>query len=134
MRTFTTVASGVRVLFLGETPGAFSVLEDFLHKRGAQCCFAQSPAQGLTQFGTEVFDLILDMTPFQADRSALRALGDAHCNIFSFCQLEVGSLWLPVVQYGKECFGGAALRPKQFAIALEQSIAECTYKVKAAFG
>jgi hypothetical protein len=88
----------------------------------------------MTQFGTDAFDLLLDMSPVQPDRRTLRALGVSHCNIFSFCQLEVGSLWLPVVHYGKECFGDAALRPKQFAVALEHSIAACAYKAKAAFG
>lgn len=96
--------------------------------------FTRSPGQGLEHSGPEAFHLILDMTPFQSSRFALQALGAARCNIFRCCQLEVGSLWLPVMQDGRECFGIAALRPKEFTALLDRIATNCEHKVRAACG
>jgi hypothetical protein len=134
LQTFSTSESAFHVLFVGDNRSAFASPANFLERRGAQCSFSNSPGQALANFGREAFRLILDMTPFQADHFALLALGSSRCNIFRFCQLEVGSLWIPVMRDGQECFGSAALRPKEFVDTLERMVAESEYRVRAACG
>jgi hypothetical protein len=134
LRPSSTSESEFRVLFVVDNRGAVASLRKFLEKRGAQCSFTRSPGHGLAEFGTEAFHLILDTTPFQSDHFALQALAVSGCNIFRFYQLEVGSLWLPVMREGKDCFGSAALRPKEFVAILERIAAASEHKVRAACG
>ena len=132
----TTASTNAKILFVGRSRGDFACLQSFLERRGGHCSFARSAREGLALFGRDRFDLILhmafDMTPFQSDHAALTALGYPNGSVYRCCQVEIGSLWLPVVSHGEKCFGSAALRPKEFIAALEKMVAEPAYKVKAA--
>ena len=128
----TSTSSNAKILFVGRSRGDFASLQSFLERRGGHCSFVRSAREGLALFGRDRFDLILDMTQFQSDHAALTALGTANGSVYRCCQVEIGSLWLPVVSHGEKCFGSAALRPKEFIAALEKTIAEPAYKVKAA--
>ena len=132
LHPFSTTESAFPVLFVGDHRGAFVSLGKFLERRGAQCTFDRSPGQALANSGREAFPLILDMTAFPTDRFALLELASSRGNIFRFCQLEVGSLWIPLMRDGEECFGSAALRPKEFMDTLERLVTEAEYKVSAA--
>jgi len=128
----TSTSSNAKILFVGRSRGDFASLQSFLERRGGHCSFVRSAREGLALFGRDRFDLILDMTQFQSDHAALTALGTANGSVYRCCQVEIGSLWLPVVSHGEKCFGSAALRPKEFIAALEKTVAEPDYKVKAA--
>lgn len=131
LQTKTSTHAGIKILFVGDNRGDFSSLQSFFERRGGHCSFVRSAREGLVLFGPNRFDVILDMTP-HSNHSALTTLGCPNCSVFRRCQVEIGSLWLPVITRGEECFGSAALRPKEFIALLEKTVAEPAYKVKAA--
>jgi hypothetical protein len=121
-----------QVLLIGHTAGAFAILQKFFEARGWQCFFAASAHEALVLFGRRSFHVILDTTPFQTDPSALFQLAGFDCSVFRSCAVENGCWWLPVMFQGKECFGSAAFRSKEFIARLEKIVSEVEYRTTAA--
>jgi len=116
--------AAMRILLLGESLGSVGSLREFLEGLGCQCSYAKSPADGVIIFGPGTFDLILDTLPTAAHAS-LYGLGSSSCNIFRAHQVENGCWWVPVVNAGMQCLGGArAMRPKEFAQIIEKMLSE----------
>ena len=112
----------VRVLLVGESEAEFSSVEAHLHGFNCYCEFVRSWSSGAGVAPHGSFDLILysvDMKDFQATAAAvLHSSG----SVFRCLPVEDGCWWVPTIVRGKQCVGASALRPNEFAQALDKLI------------
>jgi hypothetical protein len=112
----------VRVLLVGESEAGFSSVKDHLRGFNCYCEFARwwSSRAGGAPHGS--FDLILysvDVKGFQATAATvLHSSG----SVFRCLPVEDGCWWVPTVVLGKPSVGAPALRPNEFAQALDKLI------------
>jgi hypothetical protein len=114
------------VLLVGESATGFSHIMERLRTGGCRCRFARSyeEAQGLV--AKEAFDLVLTVLPSRehAITSLADALAEGKTSVFYCQRVEDTSWWLPILREGRRCFGAPALRPSEFAGALDAIVAE----------
>lgn len=114
--------AAVRVLLLGECArGSFHLLWH-LEQRGCRCWFATSAKEALELFHQYKFQLILSTSPVRQATQMISLLGRSNCSVFYAYPVEQGCWWLPLMNRGQECFGAPALRPNEFACALDQEL------------
>jgi hypothetical protein len=113
------------VLVIGEQIGGFSSLIEFLKKRGCRCVFARSRKEARALLKAKAFQLVLDASSLPGDEPLSGEFGGSNCTIFRCCRVESSTLWVPVLRGGEQCFGSAALRPREFSQTLEDLI-RCT--------
>lgn len=110
----------VRVLLVGDSPQGFSLSRQFLERSGCECHFAGSleAAKDLMQLWQ--FDIVLSTLAVPCDnlRWLVGLLSGSGASLFSSLRVEEGSWWLPVLQFGKECYG-PALSVGDFAHVLD---------------
>jgi hypothetical protein len=113
---------GRDVLLVGESFQASSALTEQLLRWGFRCHFAGSMRTARQLMISERVDVVLcDM--HLSDGTGIRLLGLlAGLPVTAFLCLPVESscFWLPAIDAGKECLGSPALRPSEFANALEE--------------
>ena len=110
----------VRVLLVGDSPQSFSLTRQLLERSGCECHFARSleAVRGLLQLWP--FDIVLSAhgVPGDTIQRLVGLLSGSSASLFSFLRVEEGSWWVPVLQFGKECYG-PALRVGDFAHVLD---------------
>ena len=110
----------VRVLLVANSPQSFSLTRQLLERSGCECHFAGSvdAAEDLLKFWQ--FDIVLS-THRVASYTIRRLVGSfsgSGASLFISLHVEEGSWWLPILRFGKECYG-PALPVSDFAHVLE---------------
>jgi hypothetical protein len=116
----------IRVLLVGDTPQLFFLCQKHLEKNGCKCDFAECECRACEILGKRQFDLVLSLHTRRGTSSPSLAvlLRGSQTTLFHALRLEVGCWWVPVLKLGEECFGAPALRPCEFANALDEVLKE----------
>jgi len=112
----------VRALFIGESEAGFSSLYQRLRKDGCQCEFVPSCSCGAELFPKCSFDLIFCGVGMKDFGALVSATLRSPASLFRYLRVEEGCWWVPTVLRGKPCVGASALRPREFAKALDHFI------------
>ncbi len=114
----------VRVLLVGESAKGSSSLQDRLAKRGCECHAAKSCSQAILLSAGHAFDLILCTGQMEGINELVESLIGSPTTLFRCHPVEDSCWWLPVVRHGEKCLGAPALRPNEFASALNEIVEE----------
>ncbi len=113
---------GNGVLLVGQHLHRASALTDRLHRWGFQCHFARDMEFASDFLNVQPVSLVLSNTHLP-DGSGFRLLGvlaGLPVSAFLCLPVERSCFWLPAIDGGKQCLGLPALRPSEFANALEE--------------
>jgi len=118
--------SGRDVLLVGQNLHSALALTDRLHQWGFRCHFAGNMRAASDLLSSHPVDLVLSNThlPDGTGFGLLMALAGLPVTAFLCLPVEDGCFWLPAIDGGKECLGLPALRPAEFARAIEE-MARC---------
>ena len=121
----------VRVLLVGESPKVFSSCRRRLETNGCRCEFAECEREVWNILQQEQFDIVLSVHRGQSSEpESLGAfLSGSRTTLFYALPVENGCWWVPILKVGEECFGAPALRPTEFANALDEVLEQ----IKAGF-
>jgi CheY-like chemotaxis protein len=113
---------GRDVLLLGQNFQTANGLADRLHRWGFRCHFASSMRTACQLLSSVRVDMVLSnmSLPDGTGLDLLAALSGLPITVFLCQPVENSCFWLPGIDGGKECFGLPALRPSEFANALEE--------------
>jgi hypothetical protein len=119
-------SSMIRVLLVDDRPQMFFLCQKHLERNGCECEFAECERALWEMLGQRQFDLVLSLhTNQRTSRPSLAVLlSGSPTTLFYALRVEVGYWWVPILRLGEECFGAPALRPSEFAIALEKVLKE----------
>jgi hypothetical protein len=92
--------------------------------RGCKCSFARSYQEGALLFSEHAFDLVLCSDRKNGDNTLVNRVIESSASIFRSHLVEHICWWLPTVLYGEKCLGTPALRPDEFAKALDSVVHE----------
>jgi hypothetical protein len=121
----------VRVLLVADSPKMFSSCRRRLEMNGCHCEFAESEREVWSVLERRQFDIVLSVHKGGSTRTeSLGALlSGSRTTLFYALPVERGCWWVPILRVGEECFGAPALRPTEFANALDEVIEQ----IKAGF-
>jgi hypothetical protein len=114
--------SGTEVLLVGHTFRGAQCLTDRLVWWGFRCHFVSGLREAWDLLSSKPVDLVLSNTHL-SDGTGFRLLMVLHglpVTAFLCLQVENSCFWLPAIDAGEECLGSPALRPREFAILLEE--------------
>jgi hypothetical protein len=114
----------VRVLLVGEGAKGFSSLLQRLAKRGCECHMATSCSEATRLFASHAFDLVLCADRMEGINALIASLIGSLTTLFRCYLVEDSCWWLPAVRHGEKCLGAPALRPGEFAYALDVIVEE----------
>lgn len=114
----------VSVLVVGESSEGSSFLLQRLEKRGCECHVATSSAEAVRFFAGHGFDLVLCTDWMQGINTLIATLVGSPSSLFCCHPVEDSCWWLPAVRHGEKCLGAPALRPSEFAYALDGIVEE----------
>jgi DNA-binding NtrC family response regulator len=118
--------SGRDVLLVGQSFQTPHGLTERLQRWGFRCHFAGNMRTARELLGSMRVDVVLsDM--HLADGTGITLLGilaGLAVTAFLCLPVETSCFWLPAIDAGKKCLGSPALRPAEFARALED-MARC---------
>jgi hypothetical protein len=116
----------VRVLLVGDSPRLFFSCQKHLERNGCECEFASCDREAWVRLGQRQFDLVLSLHTRQgiSGPSLAFVLRGSQTTLFHGLRLEVGYWWVPLLRLGKERFGAPAVRPSEFANALDEALKE----------
>jgi hypothetical protein len=118
--------SGRDVLLVGQSFKTAYALTDQLRRWGFRCRFAGNMRAACLLLSSLRVDLVLSNTNL-SDGTGVGLLGvltGRPVSAFLCLPVEKSCFWLPAIDAGKECLGSPALRPSEFANALEE-MARC---------
>jgi CheY-like chemotaxis protein len=113
---------GKDVLLVGESFQEASGLSDRLRQWGFHCLFAANMLAACQLLRSVRVDVVLsdlhlsDGTGFRL----LAILAGLPVTAFLCLPVETSCFWLPAIDAGRACLGSPALRPSEFANALEE--------------
>ncbi|MFI5096741.1 MAG: hypothetical protein ACHQT6_02090 [Candidatus Acidiferrales bacterium] len=112
---------GRDVLLVGQNWYSAQALSERLHGWGYRCHLADNMRAACDLLGSRQFDLVLSNThlPDGTGFGLLAALDGLPVTVFLCLPVEDGCFWLPAIDAGKDCLGLPALRPSEFARALD---------------
>jgi hypothetical protein len=70
------------------------------------------------------FDFVLSTIPLGQSDPLVLLLENSDCAVFYSCPVEDGCWWVPLTGRGRKCLGAPALRPSEFATAIDRAIEE----------
>jgi hypothetical protein len=112
----------VRVLLVGESPDVFSSCRRRLEASGCHCQFAECRREVWDVLEQRQFDIVLSV--HKGGGASTESLGTllsgSRSTLFYALPVERGCWWVPILRAGEECFGMPALRPTEFASALDE--------------
>ncbi len=114
----------VRVLLVGESAKGSSSLQDRLEKRGCECHASESCLEAILLSAGHAFDLILCTGQMEGINALMASLLGSPTTLFRCQPVEDSCWWLPAVWRGEKCLGAPALRPAEFARALDGIVDE----------
>ena len=114
--------SGRDVLLVGQSFQTASALTDRLRRWGFRCHFAGTMRTAYELLSAVGIDVVLSDTHLSDGTGfgLLRILAGLPVSAFLCLPVENSCFWLPAIDAGKECLGSPALRPSEFANALEE--------------
>jgi CheY-like chemotaxis protein len=114
--------SGKDVLLVGQSFHSAQALKDWLKRQGFRCHFASNMRTACQLLSSVQVDVVLSSTHLSDGTGfgLLGALTGLPVTAFLCLPVENSCFWLPAIDAGKECLGLPALRPSEFASALEQ--------------
>jgi len=116
--------SGRDVLLVGQSFHSAQSLADWLRRRGCQCHFADNMREASDLLNSRPIDLVLSNTHL-SDGSGFRLLmilAGLPVTAFLCLPVENSCFWLPAIDGGQACLGSPALRPREFASALQEIV------------
>ena len=118
--------SGTDVLLIGQNFHSGQALTDRLQRWGFRCHFASNMRAASDLLSSHPVDLVLSNTHLSDGTGfgLLVALAGLPVTAFLCLPVDDSCFWLPVIDGGKECLGLPALRPSEFACAIEE-MARC---------
>jgi hypothetical protein len=110
----------VRVLLVGDSPRSFSLSRQLLERSGCECHFAGTLEVAKDQLELQEFDIVLSThrVPGDAIQSLVGLLSGSSASLFSALRVGESFWWVPVLQFGKGCYG-PAIRVSDFAHVLD---------------
>ncbi|MFZ0213834.1 MAG: hypothetical protein WBE20_00670 [Candidatus Acidiferrales bacterium] len=110
------------VLFVGSGYHDSEALTDRLRRCGFRCHFASNMRVASALLSAQPVDLVLSNTHLSDGTGfgLLMALAGLPVTAFLCLPVEDSCFWLPAIDSGRECLGLPALRPSEFARALEE--------------
>jgi response regulator RpfG family c-di-GMP phosphodiesterase len=117
---------GRDVLLVGQGFPSVRTLTDRLQRWGFRCYFASNMQTACQLLSSVQVDVVLSNTHLSDGTGfgLLGALTGLPVTAFLCLPVENSCFWLPAIDAGKECLGLPALRPSEFASALEE-MARC---------
>jgi hypothetical protein len=117
---------GKDVLLVGQSFQSAHALTGRLERWGFRCRFASNMQTACQLLSSVRVDVVLSNTHLSDGTGfgLLAVLAGLPITAFLCLPVENSCLWLPAVDAGKECLGLPALRPSEFASALEE-MARC---------
>ena len=112
-------AGTAKVLLVGESEASFSSLLPCLCRSGWQCHVVTSSLEGVRLLAKGSFDLVLCSVELSGAQWLIATILGSSVSLFRYLPVENGCWWIPTVLRGKRCMGALALRPNEFAKALE---------------
>jgi CheY-like chemotaxis protein len=116
--------SGRDVLLVGQSFHSAQALADWLKRRGFRCHFARNMREASDLLNSRPVDLVLSNTHL-SDGSGFRllmTLAGLPVTAFLCLPVENSCFWLPAIDGGQACLGSPALRPREFASALQEIV------------
>jgi hypothetical protein len=122
----------IRVLLVGDSPHLFFLCQKHLERNGCECVFAECERAVSEMLGQRQFDLVLSLHTRRGIRSPslVDLLSGLPTTLFCALRVEVGYWWVPILRLGEDCFGAPALRPSEFANALDGVLKEIRAEAK----
>jgi DNA-binding NtrC family response regulator len=110
------------VLLVGKGLHGASDLTEHLRRRNCECFLAASCEEASRLMDARPFSLVLSesVMPDCAASCLIPLLVRSGASMFLHVAVEDGCWWVPAVREGQPCLGAPALRPREFAEALEQ--------------
>jgi hypothetical protein len=114
--------SGSDVLLVGQSFQTPHGLTEWLQRWGFHCHFARNMRTAREMLRATRVDVVLsDMRLSDGTGIALLGiLAGLAVTAFLCLPVETSCFWLPAIDAGKKCLGSPALRPAEFAHALEE--------------
>jgi hypothetical protein len=118
-------SANVRVLLVDETVSDASHLANYLRNLGCLCAISRSFKGACALLLREQFDLVLSkfVLPGGACHEMPLLLVGRKASLFYFYAVEGGCWWIPRIYDGQECRGETALLPSEFALVLQELVA-----------
>jgi len=118
----------VQVLLVGDSPKVFAACRRRLETNGCHCEFAECEREVWNVIKQRQFDIVLSVHRGRSARTeSLGALlSGSRTTLFYALPVENGCWWVPILKAGEECFAASALRPAEFANALDEVIQQVT--------
>ena len=116
--------SGKDVLLVGQNWHSARALSERLYRWGFRCYLASDMRAAMDLLSARPVDLVLSNThlPDGTGFGLLEALAGLPVTVFLCLPVEDSCFWLPAIDGGKDCLGLPALRPAEFASALEEMV------------
>jgi hypothetical protein len=124
--------SMIRVLLVGNSPQLFFLYQKHLERNGCECELAECERAVWEMLGQHQFDHVLSLHTSRGTCGPSLAvlLRGSPTTLFYALRVEVGHWWVPILRLGEECFGAPALRPGEFANALDGVLKEIRAEAK----
>jgi hypothetical protein len=118
----------VRVLVVSESSREFLAFRQFFQRYECQCHHARSYKAIGELLDAPEFDIVLstDRIPGERIHRLFALLLSSRASAFYSLRVHRGYWWLPVLRFGKKCFGTPALRGNQFVDVLDRLVKEIT--------
>lgn len=114
----------VKVLLAGERANGFSLLLQYLERRGYECRVAASSSEAMRLCAAYAFDVVLCTDQMEEFHLLIAALAGSTATLYRCYLVEDGCWWVPAIRHGEKCLGAAALRSTEFSIALDRIVDE----------
>jgi hypothetical protein len=125
----------LRVLIVGGTAHGFVGLARQLEQWGWSCSIADSQESAAQLSLEQGFELVLAVDhEHRPGTEFLAALAASGASLFRALPVEDSCWWLPVLEQGRECADGCALRPAEFARLVEEMATQASLRRAAAGG
>ncbi|MGC2067103.1 MAG: hypothetical protein WA641_12780 [Candidatus Acidiferrales bacterium] len=114
----------VRVLLVGGDPREFFASRQLFEWNGCLCHFSGSDQEAAELLNSAKFDIVLgthEIAGGSIDQFAA-SLSGSRTSLFYSMPGEKGYRWLPVLQFGKQCFGTPALTAGELIYVLDRLV------------
>ena len=120
--------SGSDVLLVGQSFHNAYALTDRLRRWGFQCHFVSNLREASDLLSSRSVGLVLSNThlPDGNGFGLVGVLAGLPVTAFLCLPVENSCFWLPAIDDGKDCLGSPALRPSEFASALDKMASRLT--------
>lgn len=120
-----TATARLKVLIVGKSRHGFFGLGQRLEQWGCQCSIVDSQESARGLLSQQGFELVLAVDrQCRLGSELVSALEGTGSSLFRAFPVEDSCWWLPVLEQGRECHDGRALRPTEFARLVREMVHE----------